>query len=301
MVITIITLKYKSIATAINCFLLYNLIPWIMLTILGTLSDWYLKADEKDFDMPVRMVLMGCTAAGAGIMVRSVIKYFMQESGSIGKALVTLLSAVVFYFYRSQNSIVFSLTMGAVISLYIEGDSEGPKTMSKKSSMIFSRLKFNFILGKPSLLLLLGLFFSLWIYFSIYPENAYEYIFSFYWIGCMIIGPVEVIFAYFLSLMLEHPNTTMTQTWMGVAFAFLIPGSHLNIGIYFGSLVDGLKGALCAATFLYIPCFLFLLGMLPQWKFYRQMNGIKRIYEGLTCSTTGLTLSVVSSILARSS
>ena len=102
-----------------------------------------------------------------------------------------------------------------------------------------------------------------------------------------------MIFAYFLSLLNQYPHINLTETLLGVSFTFLIPGSHINIGLYFGSLIDGLRGAVLAIVCLYVPCFLFLLGMLPQWKYYREKGGIKRIFEGLVCSTTGLTLSVV--------
>jgi len=171
--------------------------------------------------------------------------------------------------------------------------------MSSKSEELFSKLKFNFLLGKPSIVILVGIFCILWIFFSVYSDSNFEYIFSFYWTGCFIIGPIEVIFAYLLSIMFENQAINLTQMWIGVAFGFLIPGSHLNIGIYFGFLLDGIKGAFLAAIALYIPCFLFLLGMLPQWKYYREKGGIKRIYEGLICSTTGLTLSVVPLFVLR--
>jgi chromate transporter len=150
------------------------------------------------------------------------------------------------------------------------------------------------LLGKPSLFILLGIFFTMWVFFAINPDHDYSYVFSFYWVGCLIIGPIDVIFAYFYSILLEYPDTNMTQLWIGVAISFLIPGSHLNIGIYFGSLVHGLRGTILAAIFLYIPCFLFLLGVLPQWRHYREKGGIKRIYDGIVCATTGLTLAVVS-------
>ena len=166
--------------------------------------------------------------------------------------------------------------------------------MSSKSKNLFNSIQFNFLFGKPSLLILIGIFFFLWIFFSVFGDNHWEYIFSFYWIGCFILGPNEVIFAYFLSIMEEYSTTVnYNEMWMGVAISFLIPGSHLNIGLYFGSLIDGIRGSVLAAIFLYIPCFLFLLGILPQWKYYREKAGIKRIYEGLMCSTTGLTLAVV--------
>lgn len=159
--------------------------------------------------------------------------------------------------------------------------------------MLFSKLSFNFLLGKPSIFILLGIFLSLWIYFSVNPDHELSYVFSFYCVGCLIIGPIDVIFAYFLSILLRHPATNLTQMWMGVAMSFLIPGSHLNIGIYFGSLIDGIRGTFLSALSLYIPCLLFLLGMLPQWRYYREKAGIKRIYEGIVCSATGLTLAVV--------
>lgn len=165
--------------------------------------------------------------------------------------------------------------------------------MSTKSSTLFSKLSFNFLLGKPSFFILIGIFFSMWIFFSINPNHDYIYVFSFYWIGCLIIGPIDVVFAYFYSILLDFPETNMTQFWIGLAITYFIPGSHLNIGIYFGFLVYGIKGTILAAIFLYIPCFLFLLGILPQWKHYREKGGIKRINDGFICATTGLTLAIV--------
>lgn len=67
----------------------------------------------------------------------------------------------------------------------------------------------------------------------------------------------------------------------------------MNIGIYFGSVIDGLRGAILAGIFIYLPCFLSLLGLLPEWKSYRDRQGIRRLYEGITCSTIGLTLGMV--------
>lgn len=118
-------------------------------------------------------------------------------------------------------------------------------------------------------MLLIGIFLSLWIYFSIYPEHHYAYIFTFYFVGCLIIGPIEVIFAYFLSILLQYPTINITQMWIGFSITFLVPGSHINIGMYFGSLIDGVIGGVLAIIALYLPFFLFLLGALPQWRSYR--------------------------------
>jgi len=75
--------------------------------------------------------------------------------------------------------------------------------------------------------------------------------------------------------------------------AYLIPGSPLNIGIYYGAMLDGIRGALLAAIFLYLPVFLYLYGLLPQWRSYRNRVGIQRLMQGIKCSSNGLTLAVV--------
>ena len=69
--------------------------------------------------MPVRMVLMGCTAASAGIMVRSFYKYFTQEASTIPKKALILLTAGIFYIEKSQNAIIFCLALGAIVSIYL--------------------------------------------------------------------------------------------------------------------------------------------------------------------------------------
>jgi chromate transporter len=116
---------------------------------------------------------------------------------------------------------------------------------------------------------------------------------GFYFVGCFIIGPIDTIFAYFLALVLQQQSIDAMQLWIGIPIAFLLPGSLLNIGIYFGSIIDGVRGGLLSAIFLYIPCFLSIFGLLPQWKYYRDKQGIQRLYQGMVCVTTGLSLSMV--------
>lgn len=83
--------------------------------------------------MPIRMVLMGCTAAGAGIMVRSFFIFFSKSVSSVPKIVLTLLSALIFYNYRSENSVIFCLAMGGIVSLYLSIERESRKKMSSKS------------------------------------------------------------------------------------------------------------------------------------------------------------------------
>jgi hypothetical protein len=80
---------------------------------------------------------------------------------------------------------------------------------------------------------------------------------------------------------------------LGVPFAFMLPGSIINVGIYYGSLIDGFIGTILSAISLYLPCFLALCGILPQWRYYRDKPGIQRLSIGITCVTSGLCFSVV--------
>jgi len=81
--------------------------------------------------------------------------------------------------------------------------------------------------------------------------------------------------------------------WVGFPFAFLLPGSVVNGILYYGVLLDGLRGLIVAAICFYIPCFITLYGILPNWKYYRAKPGIQRLTKGLTCVSTGLMIAMV--------
>lgn len=72
--------------------------------------------------------------------------------------------------------------------------------MSIRNENLFKNVSNNPLFGKKSLILLLFILKALWIYFSIYPDDSYNYIFGFYLVGCLIIGPIESIFAYFFAI-----------------------------------------------------------------------------------------------------
>lgn len=125
------------------------------------------------------------------------------------------------------------------------------------------------------------------------------YVFGFYLVSCLIIGPIDAIYAYFVAILIPFGHLGGMEIWIGLPISFLLPGTHLNVGIYFGAMIDGVRGAFLSAIFLYIPTFLSLLGLLPQWFSYRDRQGIQRLYEGLVCSATGLTLAMVTYRLYR--
>lgn len=80
---------------------------------------------------------------------------------------------------------------------------------------------------------------------------------------------------------------------MGFPFAFVLPGSVVNGALYFGVLLDGFRGLIVAAISFYIPCFITLYGILPNWKYYRAKPGIQRLTKGLSCVSTGLMIAMV--------
>ena len=290
--VTICILKLKSLTAGLQCFLVYNCIPWLALTLLGLLCQYFFDGKTELLSYELKRVFMGFNAAAAGIMVRCFVSYFRQSWYSWPKVLLTLISTVIFCLTQSIGGVVLAICIGSVLSLYIQvGEARGK--MSLKSGDLFKNMSFNFIMGKPSLMVLVLLFFGLWIYFSVLGEHPLSYIFGFYFVGCLILGPIDSIFPFFLVVLQSYGQLDPNQLWVGLPIAFLLPGTHLNIGIYFGAMMDGVRGAFLSAIFLYLPCFLSLFGLLPQWKHYRDRQGVQRLYEGVVCSLTGLCLAMV--------
>jgi chromate transporter len=148
-------------------------------------------------------------------------------------------------------------------------------------------------MGKTSILIFLFVYFILWILSSFYPDSIFGYCFVFVFCGTFSMGPAAGIFAYLYSYFTELSFISDSQMWIGFPLAYLIPGSVVNSGLYYGVLVDGIKGLLAAAIFLYLPCFTALFGILPSWKYYRNKPGVQRLTKGLICVTNGLLLGMV--------
>lgn len=184
----------------VNSFLVYNALPWVILTILGLLSSNFMQNEIVALPLIAQLFFMGFNAASAGIMVRNIVSYMTENWSKWPKILLTLVTSIIFFFNQSLVALLGCLALGAIVSLYQEVD-DVRKKMSTKSYDLFKRIEFNFILGKPSIWLLILILIGMWVYFSIYPEDKYNYIFGFYIVSCLIIGPVEVVFAYLLSVL----------------------------------------------------------------------------------------------------
>jgi chromate transport protein ChrA len=74
-IITIVTLRTRSLMIGVNSFVIYNILPWIFLTILGLLSATFVQSHVTNLPLTVQLFFMGFNAASAGIMVRNFISY----------------------------------------------------------------------------------------------------------------------------------------------------------------------------------------------------------------------------------
>jgi chromate transporter len=200
-------------------------------------------------------------------------------------------SALIFWYFRSPHSIVFCLIAGAIFSLYIE--MENKQQMSQRSQNLFHRINTGWLLGKNSFYIFIGLFALLWFIASHDGQVWYSYSYIFYFCGAFVIGPATTVFAYIYAFVHELNLIPDHLFWVGLPFAFLLPGSVVNGVLYFGVLLDGFRGMMVAAISFYIPCFITLYGILPNWKYYREKPGVQRLTKGLACVSTGLMIALV--------
>lgn len=289
-IVSMTMLLTKSPFSGLMSFFIFSIPSILILSLLGWFSSNYVTSNTV---LPTQLTLMflGFNAAAAGIMALSFFQNFKEQYANPAKLIIICSSAAIFLTFRSIGSISFCLMAGAIISLYME--IEVKKKMSVKSRDLLQQTNFNWIFGRNSLVLLISIYCILWIWFEFFPSSHYIYTFVFYFVGCFIIGPVNTTFAYFYANFLELGLIDEKQFWIGVPFAFLLPGSIINVGIYYGSLIDGFRGTIFSALFLYLPCFLSLCGILPQWRYYRDKPGIQRLINGISCVAIGLSFSVV--------
>lgn len=70
-----------------------------------------------------------------------------------------------------------------------------------------------------------------------------------------------------------------------------MPGPMFNLCVYVGGMIThSVWGALSAFVGLYLPCFLFILFILPYWEVYRQQEKIKNMIASVCSASIGLIL-----------
>lgn len=117
-IITIVTLKTKSLLMGVKCFLIYNIVPWIVLTILGLLSSYFVQNNITNLPYSLKLFFLGFNAASAGIMMRNFFSYVQENHSKWPKLLLTTVTAVIFYCNQSIGALLFCLALGGIVSLY---------------------------------------------------------------------------------------------------------------------------------------------------------------------------------------
>jgi chromate transporter len=71
-----------------------------------------------------------------------------------------------------------------------------------------------------------------------------------------------------------------------------MPGPMFNLCVYVGGIITkNVGGSVVAFVGLYLPCFLFVLFVLPFWENYRKFKKVKAVINGICSSSIGLILS----------
>lgn len=104
----------------VNSFLVYNALPWIILTVLGLLSSNFMHNEILALPLIAQLFFMGFNAASAGIMVRNIASYVTDNWSKWPKILLTLVTSIIFFFNQSLVALLGCLALGAIVSLYQE-------------------------------------------------------------------------------------------------------------------------------------------------------------------------------------
>lgn len=167
-IISLVVLKTKSLNIGIKCFFIYSVLPWVFYALITLVYALFIKDRPVEQSTTMQLLVMGCNAAAAGIMVRSFSTFFVKYLESWPKIILILVTAAGFSIYPSMVTLIACLFLCSIISLYLQVD-QAFKRMSVRNFNLFSTIPNHFLLGKNSTLLLIFTFIGLWFYFSIYP------------------------------------------------------------------------------------------------------------------------------------
>ena len=161
-IVSMTMLITKSPFAGSMAFLIFSIPSILVLSVVGWLASVYITPNSV---LPTQLTLMflGFNSAAAGIIAHSFIQNFREHTNNSAKLIIMISSALIFLKMRSIGSITFCLVVGAVISLYMEIETK--KKMSTKSRDLLQETNFNRIFGKNAIILLLGIYALLWVWF----------------------------------------------------------------------------------------------------------------------------------------
>jgi chromate transporter len=114
----------------------------------------------------------------------------------------------------------------------------------------------------------------------------------FYKIGSMVIGGGHVILPIMYSEFEAYHFISKEEFYNGFSLISILPGPMFNLCAYVGAVItNNFWGALSAFLGLYIPCFLFVMLVLPFWETYRRHLKLRAAINGICAVSVGLILS----------
>lgn len=118
-VITIVILKTKSLLAGAKCFLIYNAVSWVLFSVITLLYLLLIHGRPLELTEELALVLMGCNAAAAGIMVRSSVTFFSNFTNSTPKMILILLCAALFLWKQNVGGLMSCMLLGGIVSMYL--------------------------------------------------------------------------------------------------------------------------------------------------------------------------------------
>ncbi|KAF2510582.1 chromate transporter [Flavobacterium foetidum] len=119
--------------------------------------------------------------------------------------------------------------------------------------------------------------------------------------GAFVFGSGLAIVPFLHSgVVVENKWLTEQQFLDSVAVAMITPGPVVITVGFIGYLVDGIAGAIAAATATFLPCYLFTIALAPFFKRIVHNKSVKAFVEGITAAVVGALVGSVIVIAKRS-
>ena len=202
----------------------------------------------------------GLRIVAVAIILQAFYRLFTKIVSQKIMIFVIFFSSIIYYFSRRFITLLILFTIAGLIGYFFVSLSN-----KEQNSVIPNRFKSS-VYGLKNLvifsILLAVAFFSLAV-----TDDPNLIIFSiFYKIGALAIGGGHVILP--LMYVSFDPYGLITQADFANGFSVIsvMPGPMFNLSVYIGTFIkQSVLGGIIAFVGLFMPCFFFIMAILPYW------------------------------------
>lgn len=265
--------------------LLGGILAWIGFTLPSALALLLAFYGLSEIDQAKLHWINGLKIVAVAVVAQAVWTMGGKLAPDKERASIAVLGAVTILLWPTAYVQIMIIVAAGFAGLLIKKG-----VSSQRQSMTFPLGKRT---GAAALCLVAGLLIGLPLLRQI-ADNAWLAVFdTFYRIGALVFGGGHVVLPMLEKEVVPAGWVGQSQFLIGYGLTQAVPGPLFTFAAYLGAVIGGWKGAIITTFAIFLPSFLFVVGIVPFWDSLRARRSLQSALWAINAAVVGILLAAL--------